>query len=96
MSDDLVKRLRSACNGHPFAKIEWPHRVLHEAADEIERLQSELNVAVAGNPNLPTSKQSLPANGGWAPGNYGFYCIDCELVATGSKHSIRCSSCAED
>ncbi len=37
--EDIVKRLRAACNGHPNAKIPWPHRVLHEAADEIERLR---------------------------------------------------------
>lgn len=34
---DIVERLRDACNGHPYAKIPWPHRVLLEAADEIER-----------------------------------------------------------
>lgn len=32
----LVERLRAACDGHPHAKIPWPHRVLHEAADRIE------------------------------------------------------------
>lgn len=37
----LVARLREACDGHPHAKIEWPHRILHEAADEIERLQAD-------------------------------------------------------
>ena len=30
---DLVERLRGACNGHPHAKIAWPHRILHEAAE---------------------------------------------------------------
>lgn len=42
MTDDLVKRLRSACNGHPHAKIPWPHRVLHEAADRIAALEAAL------------------------------------------------------
>lgn len=37
---DLSKRLRAECNGHPHAKIKWPHRILHEAADEIDRLTS--------------------------------------------------------
>lgn len=37
---DIAERLRAACNGHPHAKIPWPHRVLHEAADEIERLRA--------------------------------------------------------
>ena len=38
---DLVERLRAACNGHPHAKIAWPHRILHEAADRIEALERE-------------------------------------------------------
>ena len=40
--DGLVGRLREACNGHPFATVPWPHRLLHEAADEIERLNTDL------------------------------------------------------
>jgi hypothetical protein len=32
----LASRLRAACQGHPAAKIPWPHRLLHEAADFIE------------------------------------------------------------
>lgn len=36
---DLAVRLRAACNGHPHAKIPWPHRILHEAADSIETLR---------------------------------------------------------
>lgn len=35
MTVGLVERLRAACTGHPFAKIEWPHRLLHEAADTL-------------------------------------------------------------
>jgi hypothetical protein len=35
---ELVERLREACKGHPHAKIPWPHRLLHEAIAEIERL----------------------------------------------------------
>lgn len=35
---DIVERLRAACDGHPHALVEWPHRVLHEAADTIEIL----------------------------------------------------------
>lgn len=42
---DIVKRLREACNGKP-AKIPWPHRVLHEAADEIERLREIISIAM--------------------------------------------------
>lgn len=39
---DLVERLRAACNGHPHAKIEWPHRILHEAADALEAAEKAL------------------------------------------------------
>lgn len=38
---DIVERLREACVGKP-AKIPWPHYLLHEAADEIERLRTAL------------------------------------------------------
>lgn len=37
---DLVFRLRNACVGKP-AKIPWPHRLLHEAADTIEAAQAD-------------------------------------------------------
>ncbi len=40
--EGIVGRLREAATGHPHAAIPWPHRILHEAADEIERLQKEL------------------------------------------------------
>ena len=36
---DLVERLNTACVGHPHARIPWPHRLLHEAAAEIDRLR---------------------------------------------------------
>lgn len=39
--DDLPNRLREACDGHPHAKIPWPHRLLHEAAEEILRLRKD-------------------------------------------------------
>lgn len=40
--------LRHACNGHPAAQIPWPHRLLHEAADHIESLESTLSKLEAG------------------------------------------------
>ena len=40
----LVVRLREACNGHPHAKIPWPHRILHEAADEIEDMAKRIRL----------------------------------------------------
>ena len=36
--DGLVEKLREACTGHRHAKIEWPHRLLHDA---IAALQSK-------------------------------------------------------
>ena len=42
MSTELVERLRAACNGHPHTTIAWPHRVLHEAADELTALTAKV------------------------------------------------------
>lgn len=39
-SPDIVERLNDHCVGHPHAKIEWPHRLLHDARDEILRLRA--------------------------------------------------------
>ena len=39
---DIVNRLREAATGHPYAKIPWPHRVLIDAAHEIEHLRMAL------------------------------------------------------
>ncbi len=39
---DLPELLRSGCVGYPNALVKWPHRLLHEAADEIERLRAAL------------------------------------------------------
>lgn len=39
---DILARLLEACNGYPHAKIAWPHRLLHDAHDEIERLKADL------------------------------------------------------
>jgi len=41
VGDDLVERLRAACVGHPYAKIEWPHRLLHEAASQLAAVTAE-------------------------------------------------------
>lgn len=38
---DIAAKLRTACVGHPHAKILWPHRLLHEAADRLEQLEAE-------------------------------------------------------
>lgn len=44
MTDDLAQRLLDACVGRP-AKIPWPHRILHEAAEAIKHLRLELTEA---------------------------------------------------
>jgi len=44
---DLVERINAACVGHPHAKISWPHRLLHDARDEITRLRVALDNAEA-------------------------------------------------
>ena len=38
---DIVVRLLEACNGHPHAKIKWPHRVLHDAVNAIIELRKK-------------------------------------------------------
>jgi len=38
---DIKERLLNACHGHPYAKIPWPHRLLHEARRRIEELENE-------------------------------------------------------
>ena len=35
----VQQRLLDACVGKP-AKVPWPHRLLHDGADEIDRLQA--------------------------------------------------------
>lgn len=39
--NSVHERLKAACTGTP-AKISWPHRLLHDAADEIARLEAML------------------------------------------------------
>lgn len=39
---DIVDKLLAACVGYPVTNIPWPHRVLHDAVEEITRLRDEL------------------------------------------------------
>lgn len=48
--ESLTGRLREACVEHPAAEIKWPHRLLHEAADEIERMRAEVDRLTAALP----------------------------------------------
>lgn len=41
--NEIANKLRDACAGHPAAQISWPHRLLHEAAEEIERLERRVD-----------------------------------------------------
>ena len=41
---DIVERLRAACTPSG-AQITWPHRLLHDAADEIARLRGIISDA---------------------------------------------------
>ena len=34
--DVLIDRLKAACDGHPAAKVAWPHRLLHDAIEALE------------------------------------------------------------
>ena len=49
---DIADQLRAACVGHTHAKIRWPHRLLHNAAEEIDRLRAAL-VRVQNFPSHP-------------------------------------------
>lgn len=49
---DIVERLGKACSGWPFAKILWPHRLLHEARDEITSLRRQLAAQTAKSARL--------------------------------------------
>ena len=37
----IATELRSACQGHPHAKIPWPHRLLHKSAHYIDQLEAQ-------------------------------------------------------
>lgn len=54
---DIVARLNDACVGHPAARIPWPHRLLHDARDEIVRLRR-------GWLRVIQQENSCPATGG--------------------------------
>lgn len=43
---DICEKLLAHCKGHPHTQIAWPHRVLHEAREEIERLRSAIEWAL--------------------------------------------------
>jgi hypothetical protein len=41
--EELRAELRAACEGHPHAKIPWPHRLLHKADEALEAIEAELD-----------------------------------------------------
>lgn len=61
-------RVRQLCNGHPYARIPWPHRALHQAADELNRLDREAKHWKANHDNqvalkqLASQRSDLPAD----------------------------------
>lgn len=46
----IIDDLRSACEGHPHAKIAWPHRLLHEAIEALESAHAALDLVKAARP----------------------------------------------
>ena len=42
---DILEDLAAACDGHPFARIPWPHYLLHAAIAEIRQLRADLKAA---------------------------------------------------
>lgn len=64
---DLVDRLKAACVGHPDAKIPWPHRLLHEAIDELTALRARVaELTEAAQDVLAERKRQIEAEG-WTP-----------------------------
>jgi hypothetical protein len=43
---NIIDRIKAACVGHPAAQIPWPHRLLHDAIAEIEKLRALLSAVV--------------------------------------------------
>lgn len=38
---ELIERIESKCEGYPYAKIYWPHRLLHEIIEVLEQKQKD-------------------------------------------------------
>jgi hypothetical protein len=49
-------KLRALCNGHPNAKVPWPHRPLHEAADTLDELLAALELLQGMDFRLPDNE----------------------------------------
>ncbi len=61
---DIVTRLNLACVGYPHALIAWPHRLLHDARAEIERLRAVVRVnALRWNPGISHEEIDRVING---------------------------------
>lgn len=58
--DNIREQLLGACVGKP-AKIPWPHRLLHEAADHIEALEARQAKLEA----VFTAARVLSMDGSW-------------------------------
>jgi len=86
---DIVEQLNEACDGHPSATIPWPHRLLHNAADEIKRLRDRYE----GQPAAEGQENVWPLYG-YAPGMYQFKCGQCGEMKMGDKRSTICLECA--
>lgn len=92
-ASSIPDRLRQVCNVHIFAKIAWPHRLLYEAAEEIERLQNLL----AGNDGQADKKADEEAEKEEQGAVVSTRCFACGCVTPGVYHCVRgrfyCSSC---
>lgn len=59
-SQTLVRRLSEACSGRPHAKIACPHGLLHDAKNELERMQRVLDLIASPNDEMMESVQFYP------------------------------------
>lgn len=71
MSDtpDILERLNTACVGHPNARIPWPHRLLHDAVAEIDRLRA----ATKWRPMETAPKEGKFLVAEYAPTNWAYW-----------------------
>ena len=77
---DILQRLQDACNGNP-ATIQWPHRLLHDAIDEIKQARAALSAVGE------TQVQVKPLV--WVQGGDDSFMHDADFVDTTQTYQIQ-------
>ena len=58
MSGNIADELRKACDGHPHAKIAWPHRLLHKAAVALDAKDKRIAELEADNRRMKRREET--------------------------------------